>query len=73
MLACSTADCLDKAQEAFKLALEEKAHEAVDDVKGVSCGWLCSGLSSRGDFCALRSLRLWIFTSGWSHYGYPGA
>src|SRR5450631_4078864 len=26
---------LDKAQEAFKLALEEKAHEAVDDVKGV--------------------------------------
>ena len=26
---------LDKAQEAFKLALEEKAHEAVNDVKGV--------------------------------------
>jgi hypothetical protein len=26
---------LDKAQQAFKLALEEKAHEAVDDVKGV--------------------------------------
>jgi len=26
---------LDKAQKAFKLALEEKAHEAVDDVKGV--------------------------------------
>ena len=26
---------LDKTQEAFKLALEEKAHEAVDDVKGV--------------------------------------
>jgi uncharacterized oligopeptide transporter (OPT) family protein len=26
---------LDKAQEAFKLALEKKAHEAVDDVKGV--------------------------------------
>jgi hypothetical protein len=26
---------LDKAQEAFKLTLEEKAHEAVDDVKGV--------------------------------------
>jgi hypothetical protein len=26
---------LHKAQQAFKLALEEKAHEAVDDVKGV--------------------------------------
>jgi len=26
---------LDKAQKAFKLALEEKAHEAVNDVKGV--------------------------------------
>lgn len=26
---------LDKTQEAFKLALEEKAHAAVDDVKGV--------------------------------------
>jgi hypothetical protein len=26
---------LDKAQEALKLTLEEKAHEAVDDVKGV--------------------------------------
>jgi hypothetical protein len=26
---------LDKAQEAFKLTLEEKAHEAVDDAKGV--------------------------------------
>jgi uncharacterized oligopeptide transporter (OPT) family protein len=26
---------LDKAQKAFKLALEKKAHEAVDDVKGV--------------------------------------
>ena len=26
---------LDKAQEAFKLVLEEKAHEAVNDVKGV--------------------------------------
>jgi len=31
---------LDKAQQAFKLALEEKAHEAVNDVKGWSCGWL---------------------------------
>jgi hypothetical protein len=55
---------LDKTQEAFKLALEEKAHAAVYDVKGVVV--LMAG-RRRGELRFWRSsLGFWIFTSRWS-------
>jgi hypothetical protein len=51
---------LDKAQEAFKLALEEKAHEAVDDVKGVVVRMVV--VAAWRDFCAAGGHH-WAFGS----------
>ena len=48
---------LDKAQEALKLTLEEKAHEAVDDVKGVVVR-----MAAWRDFCAAGGHH-WAFGS----------
>ena len=52
---------LDKAQEALKLTLEEKAHEAVDDVKGVIVRMVVvAALAVAAAIFALLALLTWL-------------
>jgi hypothetical protein len=52
---------LDKAQQTFKLALEEKAHEAVDGVKGVIVRMVVvAALAVAAAIFALLALLTWL-------------